>query len=129
MYKLNCNCGKSLKVDDRHLGKRVKCPACETVLRVPEHMAGAAAPARTATRPAPIHADPFSDPASQDFDLFSSDPYADPLGQPAGFASPPAAPGNMFAPPKSAAKPKRIVKRVKAKRESTTEWGRSVLGC
>src|SRR5262245_31297750 len=29
---LNCGCGKVLRIADEHAGKRVKCPACSTVL-------------------------------------------------------------------------------------------------
>jgi uncharacterized Zn ribbon protein len=31
-----CDCGKEFKVKDETAGKRVKCPACQTVLTVPE---------------------------------------------------------------------------------------------
>jgi phage FluMu protein Com len=32
---LNCKCGKILRVADQHAGKRVKCPACQTIHTVP----------------------------------------------------------------------------------------------
>ena len=31
MLRVNCSCGKSLKVDDKLAGKKIKCPACGTV--------------------------------------------------------------------------------------------------
>ncbi len=33
---VNCECGKTLKVDDKHRGKKAKCPACGNVLLVEE---------------------------------------------------------------------------------------------
>jgi hypothetical protein len=42
------NCGKRLRVKDAAAGKRVRCPGCETLLRVP---GGAAAPAPAAAPP------------------------------------------------------------------------------
>jgi len=45
-----CNsCGKRLRVKDAAAGKRVKCPGCQAVLRVPG--GGAAAPAAPAAQP------------------------------------------------------------------------------
>ncbi len=32
----NCPCGKSLRVADEHAGKRIKCPACQTVGTAPK---------------------------------------------------------------------------------------------
>jgi hypothetical protein len=32
----NCPCGKALRVADEHAGRRVKCPACQTIGTVPE---------------------------------------------------------------------------------------------
>ena len=34
--KLKCDCGKALSVKDEAAGKRVKCPGCQTLLRVPK---------------------------------------------------------------------------------------------
>lgn len=34
--KLQCGCGKSLSVKDEYAGRRVKCPGCQTLLRVPK---------------------------------------------------------------------------------------------
>jgi hypothetical protein len=31
----SCACGKTLRVGDEHAGKRVKCPACQTIGSVP----------------------------------------------------------------------------------------------
>lgn len=33
---LNCECGTTLSVADKHAGKQVKCPSCQAVLQVPE---------------------------------------------------------------------------------------------
>ncbi|MEZ6095835.1 MAG: hypothetical protein R3C03_16660 [Pirellulaceae bacterium] len=35
MHKIPCNCGSVLKVRDEHLGRRVKCPKCQQVMRLP----------------------------------------------------------------------------------------------
>jgi hypothetical protein len=32
---LSCPCGKILRVADQHVGKRVKCPACQAISTVP----------------------------------------------------------------------------------------------
>jgi DNA-directed RNA polymerase subunit RPC12/RpoP len=34
--KVACACGKKLSVKDEHAGKRVKCPACGSVLVIPK---------------------------------------------------------------------------------------------
>lgn len=40
MYPYQCDgCQATLKLNDKHLGRRIKCPKCETVLRVPEDLA------------------------------------------------------------------------------------------
>jgi len=31
---LKCSCGKTLKVDEKHRGKKAKCPACGNTLLV-----------------------------------------------------------------------------------------------
>jgi type II secretory pathway pseudopilin PulG len=36
MQALKCDCAEPLQVADRYIGKRVQCPACRTVLVVPE---------------------------------------------------------------------------------------------
>src|SRR5262245_8783415 len=33
---LPCNCGRTLKLRDELAGKRIKCPSCEAILKVPE---------------------------------------------------------------------------------------------
>lgn len=33
---VNCDCGKSLRVSEEKRGKRIKCPACSEVIRVPD---------------------------------------------------------------------------------------------
>jgi hypothetical protein len=62
----DCSCGKVLRVPDEHAGKRVKCPACNTVGSVPapepqfevvedepqEQLAPRSAPARPVAKPA-----------------------------------------------------------------------------
>ena len=30
-----CSCGKSLRVPDEYVGRRVKCPACSAIVSVP----------------------------------------------------------------------------------------------
>ena len=35
---ITCQCGKKLKVRDTLAGKKVKCPACQHLLAVPESM-------------------------------------------------------------------------------------------
>lgn len=35
MIKFQCGCGKSLQVPGKHAGRRVRCPRCQTALRVP----------------------------------------------------------------------------------------------
>ncbi|WP_442506216.1 hypothetical protein SH528x_005048 [Novipirellula sp. SH528] len=52
--KMTCQCGKVLNIPDAAAGKAVKCPGCQTVLKVPA--AGAAAKPQQAaapSRPAP----------------------------------------------------------------------------
>src|SRR5258706_155138 len=39
---VKCQCGKTLKVDDKHRGKKAKCPACGNILLVED--SGAANP-------------------------------------------------------------------------------------
>ena len=34
--KLKCACGKALSIKDELAGRRVKCPGCQTLLRVPK---------------------------------------------------------------------------------------------
>ena len=48
--QLKCTCGKVASVRDEMAGKAVKCPACQSVIRVPA--GGAAKPANAATKPA-----------------------------------------------------------------------------
>src|SRR5690606_979584 len=38
--RLKCTCGKVLSVRDELAGKAVKCPGCQTVLRIPAATAG-----------------------------------------------------------------------------------------
>ncbi|TWU21151.1 hypothetical protein Pla52o_41850 [Novipirellula galeiformis] len=46
--KMTCQCGKALNIPDAAAGKAVKCPGCQTVLRVPASGAAAASgPAKT----------------------------------------------------------------------------------
>ena len=33
---VRCTCGRKLRVKEKHLGERVRCPACGTILRVPD---------------------------------------------------------------------------------------------
>lgn len=54
--RLKCSCGKVLNVRDELAGKAVKCPGCQTPLRVPA--SGAAAPPTKAAAPAPRAAQP-----------------------------------------------------------------------
>jgi len=58
---INCPCNKVLRVADQHAGKRVKCPACQTIHTVPLPAAEAETepefeiidePPRPASRPA-----------------------------------------------------------------------------
>ena len=39
---VKCACGKGLKLNETHAGKRVKCPACSQILRVPSPQTSAA---------------------------------------------------------------------------------------
>jgi hypothetical protein len=41
---VSCECGKEFKVKDESAGKRIKCPACQTVLTVPDADAVTGAP-------------------------------------------------------------------------------------
>jgi len=37
MYPFGCEgCGTTLKLTDKHLGRKIKCPKCESILQVPE---------------------------------------------------------------------------------------------
>ncbi|MFO1063611.1 MAG: hypothetical protein U0892_07080 [Pirellulales bacterium] len=49
--KVNCQCGQSLAVPDQYAGKAVKCPKCQTALKVPA-AAGTAPAGSAATKPA-----------------------------------------------------------------------------
>jgi hypothetical protein len=82
--QLKCTCGKAVSVRDELAGKAVKCPACQSVIRIPA--AGAAkstsaatkapsgaTPATKARQPAkPIAAKPAA-PVSDDFGLGAMD--------------------------------------------------------
>jgi hypothetical protein len=65
-------CGKDLKVKDDLIGKKVKCPGCQTIIRIPDPAAAAppARPAREPARGAPRRAAPGRrrerDPARDD---------------------------------------------------------------
>jgi hypothetical protein len=78
--QLKCTCGKAVSVRDEMAGKAVKCPACQSVIRVPA--AGAAKPAspvpkstpagqvRQASKPAAAKA---PTPAADDFNAGAMD--------------------------------------------------------
>lgn len=36
MIPIICECGKNLKVKPEYAGKKVRCPACKIVLKVPD---------------------------------------------------------------------------------------------
>jgi hypothetical protein len=71
--QVNCDCGKEFKVKDELAGKKIKCPACQSVVTVPagEEEVTAAAPKRPAAdeavsdaprkRPAPVKEDDLDD--------------------------------------------------------------------
>jgi Protein of unknown function (DUF1559) len=48
---LKCSCGKTLKVDEKHRGKKAKCPACGNTLLVEEQDADTAVQAEEPTKP------------------------------------------------------------------------------
>jgi DNA-directed RNA polymerase subunit RPC12/RpoP len=48
MIQFNCSCGKSLKLDDAHAGRRVRCPDCGSEVVAPESTEDEAPP-QTAT--------------------------------------------------------------------------------
>src|SRR5262245_29010636 len=47
---LKCSCGKTLKVDEKHRGKKAKCPACGNTLLVEEQDADTAVQAEEPTK-------------------------------------------------------------------------------
>jgi hypothetical protein len=36
MIKFDCSCGKKLRIEDKHKGKKVRCPACKSVHTTPD---------------------------------------------------------------------------------------------
>jgi len=47
------SCGKTLAVDDIHAGKKIRCPACKSVVKVPQAGMATAAPAAPAAKQRP----------------------------------------------------------------------------
>ncbi len=74
---VRCQCGKTLNVRDELVGKAVKCPACQQVVRVP---GGPAATASPATRPAPRTAAAAAAPSAMD-NLFNQAGFEVKVGQ------------------------------------------------
>jgi type IV secretory pathway VirB10-like protein len=71
-----CNCGKALKVGDEHAGKRVKCPACDSVASVPIQSAATATPltqARPIAPARPVAAKPAPPAVDDDFEVVEDD--------------------------------------------------------
>lgn len=50
---LSCDCGKRIKVRDEDAGKRVKCPGCNAVLRIPAPEGVTVEPPRPAPKEVP----------------------------------------------------------------------------
>ena len=48
---LKCSCGKTLKVDDKHRGKKAKCPECGAVLLVEGRLLESGTPQELAASP------------------------------------------------------------------------------
>lgn len=74
---MTCQCGKALKIPDAMAGKAVKCPGCQSVLRVP-----AGGPAASAPRPTPPRPSPAPTQASAGLeDLFDEEGFAKEVGR------------------------------------------------
>lgn len=76
---LKCQCGKALKIPDAMAGKAVKCPGCQSVLKVPAGGAAASAtrPAQAA-RPSPAaRPGPAARPSGGLDDLFDEEGFSE----------------------------------------------------
>ncbi|MCR9200441.1 MAG: hypothetical protein NXI04_17535 [Planctomycetaceae bacterium] len=56
------SCGKTLAVDDIHAGKKIRCPACKSVVKVPQAGMATSAPAAPAAKQRPSTAGSASAP-------------------------------------------------------------------
>ncbi|WP_372720085.1 hypothetical protein [Novipirellula sp.] len=79
--KMTCQCGKVLNIPDAAAGKAVKCPGCQTVLKVPAATAAAkpkqaAAPAQPARRPAAAPAPAPATTSNRLDDLFDEEGFS-----------------------------------------------------
>jgi WD40 repeat protein len=68
---VTCECGKQLRVKDDLAGKRIRCPACQTVVTIP-----AAASAPEPTTPPPRPASPREEPEDRPADRRRPQPAA-----------------------------------------------------
>lgn len=50
-YKVTCTCGQVFVVDDKWLGKKIRCPKCSNVVSLPKPQGAPAAPAESAAEP------------------------------------------------------------------------------
>ena len=70
--QIRCKCGKSLNAPDAAAGKAVKCPSCQSTLKVPaKTAAGAAAPTAQKSSPKPA-----ATPDNDLDDLFNEEGFA-----------------------------------------------------
>lgn len=135
MFRFQCACGKSLKVGVEHLGRRVKCPACGEVTRIPADLVpvAASAPARQKAPQSAGAPPPAVPPSANDFEF---DPLFDETASPASGASPTSPPAfasagrhQPFKPPARPVQQKVVRKSVpRSSRQSTTDWGTAGVG-
>jgi hypothetical protein len=62
--KVQCACGKAFAAKDELAGKTVKCPNCQQPLKIPAAGAPAAAPGKSATKPAAVKPQAPAKPAA-----------------------------------------------------------------
>ncbi len=79
---MTCQCGKALKIPDSMAGKAVKCPGCQTVLRVPSRSSAVASPSQPTATPQPARPQPAAPRVAGSLgDLFDEEGFDKQVGR------------------------------------------------